>query len=74
MAGVRLRKELVPADAPMNHGGESGTKGTFTREASRHGLGVQEFAAQVKAHPEDFSPEMRRKATFARNAASWHHA
>jgi hypothetical protein len=34
-------------------------------------MGVQEFASQVKAHPEDYSPAMRKKANFARNAASW---
>ena len=49
-------------------------KGTFTAAASRHGMGVQEFASHVHAHPENYSPAMRRKANFARNAAKWHHA
>lgn len=49
-------------------------KGTFTAAASRHGMGVQQFAAHVHAHPENYSPAMRKKANFARNAAKWHHA
>lgn len=47
-------------------------KGTFTAAASRHGKSVQEFASQVLAHPENYSPAMRKKANFARNAAKWH--
>lgn len=49
-------------------------RGTFTAAASRHGMGVQEFASHVHAHPENYSPAMRRKANFARNAARWSHA
>lgn len=49
-------------------------KGTFTAAASRHGMGVQQFAAHVHAHPENYSPAMRKKANFARNSAKWHHA
>ena len=49
-------------------------RGTFTAAASRHGMGVQEFASHVHAHPENYSPAMRRKANFARNAAKWSHA
>ena len=47
-------------------------KGTFTAAASKHGKSVQEFASQVLAHPENYSPAMRKKANFARNAAKWH--
>lgn len=46
-------------------------KGTFTAAASRHGKSVQEFASQVLAHPENYSPAMRKKANFAKNAAKW---
>jgi hypothetical protein len=38
---------------------EPSKRGTFTAAATKHGMGVQEFA--------DFSPLMRRKANFARN-------
>ena len=47
-------------------------KGTFTAAASKHGMGVQAFASKVLAHPENYSPAMRKKANFARNAAKWH--
>lgn len=47
-------------------------RGTFTAAATRHGKSVQEFASQVLAHPENYSPAMRKKANFARNAAKWH--
>ena len=48
-------------------------KGTFTAAASRHGKSVQAFASQVLAHPENYSPAMRKKANFARNASKWKH-
>lgn len=47
-------------------------KGTFTAAATKHGMGVQEFASKVLSHPENYSPAMRKKANFARNAAKWH--
>ena len=47
-------------------------KGTFTAAAKKHGKSVQAFASQVLAHPENYSPAMRKKANFARNAAKWH--
>lgn len=49
-------------------------KGTFTAAASRHGMGVQEFASRVLAHKENYSPAMVKKANFARNASKFHHA
>lgn len=49
-------------------------RGTFTAAASKHGMGVQEFASKVLANPEDYSPVMRKKANFARNASKWKHA
>ena len=48
-------------------------RGTFTAAASRHGKSVQEFASQVLAHKENYSPAMVKKANFARNAAKWKH-
>lgn len=47
-------------------------KGTFTAAATRHGKSVQEFASQVLAHKENYSPAMVKKANFARNASKWH--
>mgnify|MGYP003571247143 CR=1 FL=1 len=47
-------------------------RGTFTAAAKKHGKSVQEFASQVLANPDNYSPAMRKKANFARNAARWH--
>lgn len=48
-------------------------RGTFTAAAKRHGKSVQAFASQVMANPDRYTPAMRRKANFARNAAKWKH-
>ena len=48
-------------------------KGTFTAAAKRHGKGVQEFATQVLANKEDYSPAMVKKANFASNSRHWSH-
>lgn len=40
-------------------------RGTFTAAARRHGKGVQEFARQVLANKENYSPAMIKKANFA---------
>lgn len=48
-------------------------KGTFTAAAKKHGKSVQAFASQVLAHPENYSPTMRKKANFVRNARHWKH-
>lgn len=48
-------------------------RGTFTAAAKKHGKGIQEFARQVLANKENYSPAMVKKANFARNAASWKH-
>lgn len=49
-------------------------KGTFTAAATKHGMGVQEFAGHVLANKDKYSPAMVKKANFARNASKWHHA
>lgn len=49
-------------------------KGTFTKAAKEHGKGVQEFASQVLANKESYSPAMVKKANFARNASKWNKA
>jgi hypothetical protein len=48
-------------------------KGTFTAAATKHGESVQEFASQVLANKEDYSPAMVKKANFARNASKFKH-
>lgn len=49
-------------------------RGTFTAAASKHDMGVQEFASKVLANPDDYSSAMRKKAQFAKNASKWKHA
>ena len=42
-------------------------EGTFTAAATKHNMGVQEFANEVLANPEKYSTKMAKKANFARN-------
>jgi hypothetical protein len=47
-------------------------KGTFTAAATKNNMSVQEFANKVLSAPEGkYSPIMRKKANFAKNAAGW---
>lgn len=46
-------------------------RGTFTTAATKHGMGVQEFAAKVLRNKDFYSPAMVKKANFARNASKW---
>lgn len=48
-------------------------RGTFTAAAKKHGKSVQAFASQVLANKENYSPAMRKKAQFAKNAAKFKH-
>lgn len=48
-------------------------RGTFTAAASKHGMGVQEFASRVLRNKDSYSPAMVKKANFARNASKWNH-
>lgn len=64
------KKPLIPKDAPMTHGGKGGTKGSFSRSATRAGMGVQEYARKVLSDP-NASGGLKKKANFAKNAASW---
>lgn len=48
-------------------------RGTFTAAATKHGMGVQEFAARVLRNKENYSPSLIKKANFARNASKWNH-
>ena len=71
---------FVPADWQRNQKKDGGSihiapskRGTFTAAASKHGMGVQEFASHVLRNKEDFSTAMVKKANFARNASKWNH-
>ena len=45
-------------------------RGTFKAQASKMDMGVQEAASKILSAPEgEYSPEMRKKANFARNFA-----
>lgn len=46
-------------------------RGLFTKEAKAHGMGVQEFASHVLANKDKYSPEVMKRANFARNAAKF---
>lgn len=48
-------------------------RGTFTTAATKHGMGVQEFASRVLRNKDSYSPAMVKKANFARNASKWNH-
>lgn len=48
-------------------------KGTFTAQATRMGMGVQEAARHILANKDRYSPKMVKKANFARNASKWKH-
>ena len=48
-------------------------RGTFTAAATKHGMGVQEFASRVLRNKDSYSTSMVKKANFARNANKWNH-
>jgi hypothetical protein len=49
-------------------------KGKFTASAKGAGKSVQGFASEVLNAPKGrFSPQQRRRANFAKNAAKWNH-
>lgn len=48
-------------------------RGKYTARAKAHGNTVQEQARKDLADP-DVSPEIKKEANFARNAAKWDHS
>ena len=70
-----LRTIDVMPDRLFNSGKDINIKpskrGTFTKAAKQHGMSVQSFANKVLRNPSKYSAAMRKKANFARNAASW---
>lgn len=47
-------------------------RGKFTAAAKRAGMGVQEYANKVLSDP-NASPQLKKRANFARNAKKWKH-
>lgn len=83
---IRNSLKYLPAVAPFAIGAKSNDynsgkdirikpskRGTFTKAAKQHGMGVQSFANKVLRNPSKYSAAMRKKANFAHNAASWKH-
>lgn len=70
-----LKKKQIDKGLQYAKGGgiyiKPSKRGTFTAAATKHGMGVQEFASRVLANKEEYSPAMIRKANFARNARNW---
>lgn len=46
-------------------------RGKFKAAAKRAGKGTQEYANQIMANKEDYSPTLVKRANFAKNAAGW---
>lgn len=75
MAQENERRKMGPDNVYAQGGSitiKPSKRGTFTAAATKHGMGVQEFASKVLANKENYSPAMVKKANFARNAAKWH--
>ena len=75
--GMKLggRIHLDEIRTPYKDGGiyiKPSKRGTFTAAATKHCMGVQEFASKVLRNKEDYSPSLVKKANFARNASKWH--
>lgn len=48
-------------------------KGLFTKKATAHGEGVQEYANQVLAEGSKASPATKKQANFAKVSKTWKH-
>lgn len=78
--GLRKRRDyernLFNTPVEYKYGGihiKKSKRGTFTAEAKRRGLSVQELAARILANKHRYSSAMIKKAVFARNARKWKH-
>jgi Zn-dependent oligopeptidase len=71
----KIMQAIQEAQSPqMKKGGiniNPANKGKFTASANRAGMSVQEFASKVLANKEDYSSTQVKRATFAKNSASW---
>lgn len=70
------RRSLEEGRIKKSYGGsihiDPSKRGTFTAAATKHGMGVQEFASKVLRNKDSYSPTMVKKANFARNVSKWH--
>lgn len=76
--GYGVNKMHTDEQRPKQRNGSSihiapSKRGTFTAAATKHGMGVQEFASRVLRNKDNYSPAMVKKANFARNASKWNH-
>ena len=76
--GIYLPEVLVTGTRKKHRNGGSihidpSKRGTLTAAATKHGMGVQEFASRVLKNKDSYSPAMVKKANFARNANKWNH-
>jgi hypothetical protein len=65
-------EELLSSEDEMKYGGiklDPKKKGTFKAQATKMGMSVQEAAEHILDNKEEYSPEMVKKANFARNFA-----
>ena len=73
-----LKKKQIDRDLQYAEGGgiyiKPSKRGTFTAAATKHGMGVQEFANKVLANKEDYSPAMVKKANFAQVFGGRHYS
>jgi hypothetical protein len=64
--------ELLSSDDDMKYGGikiDPKKKGTFKAQATKMGMSVQQAAEHILDNKQEYSPEMVKKANFARNFA-----
>jgi hypothetical protein len=73
MAGEKLKEHGIGTERMSRPTSEGGTKGTLTAAATKHDMGVQEFATHVLANKDDYTTKMIRKASFARAATKFNH-
>jgi hypothetical protein len=65
-------QEMLSSDDDMKYGGiklDPKKKGTFKAQATKMGMSVQEAAEHILNNKEEYSPEMVKKANFAKNFA-----
>ena len=70
-----MEEEIINKQRKQNKNGgihiAPSKRGTFTAAATKHNMGVQEFASKVLRNKDSYSPAMVKKTNFARNASKW---
>ena len=62
----------MPALPPSGIHIKEENRGKFTKSAESAGQSVQEHAKSVLSNP-NATPQQKKRANFARNAAKWNH-